>query len=80
MDWNEFLEYSISFTYGDLFPTMRYSDNKPYRKQVYTKQEIISVIEEFGFPQDWNRLGDKGLERYIEVQIWNEEIIKRYIL
>ncbi|MBE9914203.1 hypothetical protein G8C92_09170 [Paenibacillus donghaensis] len=80
IDWNEFFDESISFTYGDLFPTMRYPDNKPYRKQVYTKKEIRKIIEEFGFPQDWNKMGDQGPERYIEVQIWDEEVIKRYIL
>ncbi|RKP57969.1 hypothetical protein D7Z26_00175 [Cohnella endophytica] len=76
---DKFLEESISFTYGDLFPTMRYQDDKPYRKQVYTKKEIKDVIEKFGYPQVWNRLGDKGPERYIEVQIWDEEVLKKYI-
>lgn len=40
-----FDEDSISFTYGDLFPTMRYKDGKEYREQVYTKQEIVGIIE-----------------------------------
>lgn len=80
IDWNDFSEDSISFTYGDLFPTMRYPDNKPYRKQVYTKQEIFDVIDVFGFPQEWNRLGDQGPERYIEAQIWDEEVIKNFML
>jgi hypothetical protein len=74
---NEFLEESISFTYGDLFPTMRFQDNKPYRKQVYTKNEINEIIKQFGLPQEWNNLGDKGPERYIEVQVWDEDVIKR---
>jgi len=77
--WNEFLEESVSFTFGDLFPTMRYPDNKPYRKKVFTKSEIIKLIEEYGLPQDWNKNGDKGPERYIEVQIWDEEIIKKFL-
>ncbi|MFD0675225.1 hypothetical protein [Cohnella sp. GCM10027633] len=77
--WGEFLEESISFTYGDLFPTMRYEDSKPYRKQVYTKNEILEVIKRFGFPQDWNVKGDQGPERYIEVQVWDEEVIKQYL-
>ncbi|MBW5449446.1 hypothetical protein GE107_25890 [Cohnella sp. CFH 77786] len=80
IDLDEFLETSISFTYGDLFPTMRYQDNKPYRRLVYTKQEIIRVMEEYGMPQDWNKNGDKGPERYIEVQVWDDEVIQRYIL
>jgi hypothetical protein len=79
IEWGEFNEDSISFSYGDLFPTMLYQDDRPYRKQIYTKQEIIKVISEYGLPQEWNYAGDKGPERYIEVQIWDEEGIKKYI-
>jgi hypothetical protein len=78
IDWNDISQELISFTYGDLFPTMRYQDEKPYRKQVYTKNEIVEVIKEFGMPQAWNKNGDKGPERYIEVQIWDEEVIKKF--
>lgn len=39
---------TISFTYGDLFPIMRYQDGKPYRNEVYTRDEIVHVIDEFG--------------------------------
>lgn len=78
IDWDEFSEESISFTYGDLFPTMRYQDNKPYRNKIFTKNEIIKLIEEYGLPQDWNKNWDKGPERYIEVQIWDEEAIKQF--
>ena len=74
--WNEIDENIISFTYGDLFLTMRYKDGKEYREKVYTKSEIVTVIHRFGFPQDWNKNGDKGPERYIEAQIWDEEFIK----
>lgn len=79
IDWGEFADESISFTYGDMFPTMRYQDHKPYRKQVYTKKEIVAVIQQFGFPQAWNKLGDHGPERYIEVQVWDEDVIGRYM-
>jgi hypothetical protein len=72
---DEFKEQSISFTYGDLFPAMRYQDGKPYRGQVYTKTEIKQVIAQFGLPQEWNEDGSNGPERYIEVQIWDDEII-----
>lgn len=78
IDWKAFAEDSISFSYGDLFPTMRYEDDRPYRKQIYTRAEIITVVDEFGWPQDWNSRGDQGPERYIEVQIWDEEVIKPY--
>lgn len=78
--WDQFAVESVSFTYGDLFPTMRYQDDKPYRKQVYTKLEIVELIDKYGFPQDWNRDGDKGPERYIEAQIWDEKVIERYLV
>lgn len=77
--WGEIAEESISFTYGDLFPTMRYRDDKPYRRQVYTKQEIVTVIERFGWPQAWNKQGEHGPERYIEAQVWDERAIHRFL-
>ena len=68
----------ISFTYGDLFPTMRFKDGKPYREELYTKQEIIKIIEEYGLPQEWNKDGKNGPERYIEVQIWDDKDLMKY--
>lgn len=76
---DEFDEKTISFTYGDLFPTMRYEDGKPYRGRIYTKQEIYKLVERYGLPQDWNRDGKNGPERYIEVQIWDDQPLKKYI-
>lgn len=76
--WGDLPVDVVSFTYGDLFPTMRFDDAKPYRKQIYTKDEIIEVIQTYGWPQEWNREGDKGPERYIEVQVWDERFIQPY--
>ncbi|CAM3617076.1 hypothetical protein [Marinicrinis lubricantis] len=70
---------AVSFTYGDLFPTMRYLDGKPYREKVYTRDEIIQVIEQFGLPQVWNADGSLGPERYIEVQVWDDTPLRPYI-
>jgi len=75
---SEFDERQLSFTYGDLFPTMRFNDGKIYRGQVYTRSEILRLIDEIGFPQEWNPDGEKGPERYIEVQVWDEDIVKKY--
>lgn len=75
----EFNKDSISFTYGDLFPTMRYKDDREYRGQVYTKNEIFELINKYGLPQEWNKDGTNGPERYIEVQVWDNEVIKKYI-
>jgi hypothetical protein len=76
--WEELPAEVVSFTYGDLFPTMRYEDDKSYRKQVYTKDEIDELIQTYGLPQDWNRTGKQGPERYIEVQVWDNEVIRAY--
>ena len=40
IEWDELDEDSISFTYGDLFPTMRVQDDKPYRRQVTRKRRF----------------------------------------
>ncbi|WP_338043571.1 hypothetical protein [Paenibacillus hamazuiensis] len=79
LDIDEFDESSISFTYGDLFPTMRFKDGKSYRGNVYTKPEIFRLIQTFGLSQAWNADGSKGPERYIEVQIWDDAVVGKYI-
>ncbi|MGQ8871248.1 hypothetical protein [Paenibacillus sp. TSA_86.1] len=76
--WEELPAEVVSFTYGDLFPTMRYADGKPYRQQVYTKDEIVELIQTYGLPQEWNPMGERGPERYIEVQVWDNRIIEKY--
>ncbi|SDW78269.1 hypothetical protein [Paenibacillus sp. CF384] len=75
---DEFEVDSVSFTYGDLFPTMRFNDDRAYRKQVYTRLEIENIIEQYGLPQQWNADGAFGPERYIEVQVWDEHVIGSY--
>lgn len=74
---DEFDPQSISFTYGDLFPTMRFRDGKPYRQQVYVRDEILKMVEQYGWPQQWNPDGRKGPERYIEAQIWDDRIVNQ---
>lgn len=69
----------VSFTYGDLFPTMRYQDGKPYRNQIYRLDEILELIDIYGYPQEWNKDGKLGPERYIEAQVWADEPVAKYI-
>ena len=72
---------TISFSYGDLFPTFspRVNDQKEYRRQIYTLSEIVGIIEKYGFPQDWNIDGKFGPERYIEVQVWDDKPLQGYM-
>ena len=71
---------TVSFSYGDLFPTFsdRVADGKEYRRQVYTYDEILTLIDKYGLPQVWNADGSHGPERYIEVHVWSDEAIKVY--
>ena len=77
---DEFDTRTLSFTYGDTFPTFsdKVKDNLEYRKMVYTYDEILTVIEKYGMPQDkW----DKPVfaqPAYVEVQVWSDKPICRY--
>jgi hypothetical protein len=69
----------ISFTYGDSFPAMNYNDGKPYRRQVYTLNELEEIIQCYGLPQEWNPDGKGGPERYVEAQVWDETSLKEHL-
>ena len=79
-DLSEFDTNTISFTYGDSIPTFmeQHYDGKEYRRNVYTMKEIEDLIQKYGFPQEWNPLGQKGPENYIEAQVWSEHPILEY--
>lgn len=70
----------LSFSYGDMFPTFSplVNDGKEYRRQIYTYGEILKLIDKYGLPQEWNEGGQFGPERYIEVQVWSDEVISKY--
>jgi hypothetical protein len=69
----------VSFTYGDTFPAMRYTDGKPYRRQVYTLAELPDLTAYYGLPQEWNADGTYGPDRYIEAQIWDDSPLKTWL-
>jgi len=71
----------ISFTYGDSMPTFSpiINDGKEYRRQVYTYDEILKMIDKYGLPQDWNDDGSKGPERYIEAHVWTDDPIAKIL-
>lgn len=54
------------------------TDGKEYRKQLYTYDEILKIIDKYGLPQDWNDDGRYGPERYIEAHVWSDETIDKY--
>lgn len=71
---------TISFTYGDMHPTFSpiVNDGKEYRKKLYNYEEILKMIDKYGLPQEWNSDGKFGPERYIEVQIWSDDVILKF--
>lgn len=78
IDVNTLNKDYISFTYGDSHPTFssKVNDLKEYRKKLYTYDEIIEIIKKYGYPQDWNKDGEFGPERYIEAHVWTDNGIK----
>lgn len=70
---------TLSFTYGDTFPAMRYQDGKPTRGRVYRLHQLRDLIAEFGLPQEVNPQGHLGPDRYIEAQVWDEAPLAPYL-
>lgn len=70
---------SVSFTYGDTFPALRYPDGKPYRGQVFTLAELPGLVAAYGLPQVWNAEGKGGPDRYIEAQVWDDAPLLPYL-
>lgn len=82
IDSSLFLEDVVSFTYGDSMPTFddTFFDGKEYRKNLYTLNEIKDLINKYSLPQLWNQNCKYGIENYIEVQVWSDNIISKYNL
>ena len=80
IDIEEFDKSTLSFTYGDSHPTFSdlVNDGKEYRKKLYTYDEILKVIDRYGYPQEWNKDGVYGPERYVEVHVWSDETLGKY--
>lgn len=76
----EFDPATLSFTYGDSFPTFspRVQDGKEYRGRVYSADEIADLISRYGLPQAWNPDGARGPERYIEAHVWSDTPVLHY--
>lgn len=76
----EFDLETISFTYGDMFPNFsdRVNDDSEYRKTAYMYTEILEIINKYGYPNGVSQSGQPSPFKYIEVQVWSDEVINRY--
>lgn len=77
---NEFDINTISFTYGDTFPTFsdKVADDFEYRKTVYTYDEILRIIDKYGLPQHKWKDPVFAQPAYVEAQVWSEGPISLY--
>lgn len=74
---------TVSFTFPDSYIALS-RNTKPYHNQVFILDELENVVNKYGLPNDdlplnyekyW--LGD--FEKYIEVQIWDDNTVKPFI-
>ncbi|GAA4273047.1 hypothetical protein U6A24_07210 [Aquimarina gracilis] len=77
----------ISFTYPDSMVSFQFHDEPKlatYRKacngQVYLLNELEELVKGYGLPSEnkWNSKEALKYDRYIEVQIWDDTIIKEF--
>lgn len=76
----EFDLETVSFTYGDMFPNFsdRVNDNSEYRRTAYKYTEILMIINKYGYPYGISNSGHTSPFRYIEAQIWSDDVIDSY--
>lgn len=84
MPLSAFRAETITFTYPDSMASLpiatmekHRSHRKPYHGRVFTLDEMKAVVAEFGLPQDrWRHDPTMAYDRFIEVQVWDDEPIK----
>ena len=75
----EFDKSTLSFTYGDSFPTFKPRRDEEPEYNLYLYDEILSLIEKQGLPSI--RTEDMSWwdnPTYIEAQVWSDETINKY--
>lgn len=81
VDTSELDMSQVSFTYGDSHPTFsgNVKDGKEYRNRLYDFAGIQELIKKYGLPQIWNPDFKYGPECYIEVQIWTDRGLEKWL-
>ncbi|MBR5733878.1 MAG: hypothetical protein IKX80_10580 [Lachnospiraceae bacterium] len=81
IDSSELDMSQVSFTYGDSHPTFsgNVKDGKEYRNRLYSYEEILGIIEKYGLPQIWNPDFKYGPECYVEVQVWTDRGLEKWL-
>lgn len=85
---SDFKSEQVSFTYPDSMVSFQFHDEpklSTYRKKANGKVFLLDEIEEqviktYGVPSEekWQSKEEMKYDRYIEVQVWDDNIIKSY--
>ncbi|MCL1859252.1 MAG: hypothetical protein FWF92_08465 [Oscillospiraceae bacterium] len=76
---DEFDKGTLSFTYGDSFPTFKPWMEEEPKYNLYTYDEIIDILKKQGMPPiRTENMSFWTDHTYIETQIWSDETIDKY--
>ncbi len=87
---SEFDLSTVSFTYGDMFPVFNpeLDDGMEYRGNVYFFDEIVGLIEKYGYPEKINYSFRDGIFpkdapvnhylKYVEAHVWSDDVPEKY--
>lgn len=75
--------YTTSFTFPDSYVALS-SNERPYHGQVFLLSELESVVSRYGIPKDekpsdYQSYWKGNFEKYIEFQLWEDEIVQPFI-
>lgn len=84
---SEFNEEDVSFTYPDSMISFAFAKDKPVdyylpelHGKVFTRNEILDIVKSKGDPEkDWLPKLPPFLAPYIEAQVWNRTLFKKFI-
>lgn len=59
------------------------NSKKPYYEKVYFISEIQDFLAEYGIPKDevpktYEQYWERDFEKYYEIQVWDNEVLKPY--
>ena len=74
---------TTSFTFPDSYVALSNSE-KPYHGKVFLLQELEGVVSKYGMPEDkkppnYQSYWKGDFEKYIEFQIWEDEIVQPFV-
>jgi len=74
---------TTSFTFPDSYVALS-KNEKPYHGRVFLLHELESFVAEYSLPVDddsgtYDRYWEGDFEKYIEFQIWEDEVVQPFI-